>query len=156
MIKRILPLLIFLLGVGLFGDTVMIETIGDVPQGKRAFNQKELLIGMETGVMDALFDGGHLFFNINSSSGGLTGENTHKSLIQARNAGAQWLLRLIPGEEKIKYMIYDLSNLQLKSEDEIEKKDLSDTVDFKEFYFEAGKTAGQSIISIIGSTQETL
>jgi hypothetical protein len=89
------------------------------------------------------------FFNINSSSGGLTEENTNKSLMQSKKAGAKWLLRLIPGEEILKFKTYDISTLQLKGEGEITREDIPETFDFKEFYFEAGKAAGQSIIAII-------
>lgn len=150
MLKNMVVILLAFWGAGLWADTVMVETVGDVPADRSVRNSEELLAQMETGAMESLFDGGHLFFNMTSSSGSLTDENTDKVLLQSRRAGAQWLIRLIPNSGEVGYHIYDTALLKRIGEGIVLKEDFSGDLSWEQFYFEAGKEAGQVLISLMG------
>lgn len=149
MIRKILFFLLFLVSFTLWGETVMIEIISPAPLGDLDREQADIYIQAETGVMEALFDGGHLFFNVY----GLSGRGEDESMVslkQAQKAGATWFIRLIPGEDSIEYEVIDLARLSSTGGGRIDRGDLigTDRMDREEFFYEAGRAAGNASLAL--------
>ena len=141
--------ILFIIAWALFGETVMIETVDRFEFADLEEESQNVIIQMETGVMDALFDGGHLFFNMFTVNGNLDPALGRKSLDQAKRAGAGWFLRLRLAEAGVDWWFYKLSDFTLLGEGIVNQDDIagSDDMTREEFFFEAGKSAGMGILA---------
>jgi hypothetical protein len=149
MSRHILSAILLCVSLTLTAGTVMVETVdygflGDLEQEKQ-----DAIIQSETGVMEALFDGGHLFFNMYTSNGELDSEKSRNSMDQAKRAGAEWFIRLQMGDEELFYWFYQLRDFDLKSEGSIKRDEIDPDRDMspEEFFFAAGNSAGKGILT---------
>ena len=141
--------IIFFIASLLFAETVMVETVDFAELGDLDEEKQNMIIQMETGVMDALFDGGHLFFNMYTVNGSLDPDLGQKSLVQAGKAGASWFVRLLIGDNRLSWWFYRLSDFSLMGEGAVLREDVdkNEEMTLEEFYFEAGKTAGSRVLT---------
>ena len=68
--------------------------------------EKKNVVSLESGVMDGLFEGGHIFFNMYTLKGENTAEQTDKALKYAGEIGAGYLLVLFPEEGGSSWDLY--------------------------------------------------
>ncbi|MDC7219688.1 MAG: hypothetical protein PQJ59_07100 [Spirochaetales bacterium] len=150
--NKILFSILFLVSfvpLNLLAETVMIESVALGDRGEFEEEEKTRLIQMETGVMEALFDGGHLFFNMYSPNGTLDPMKSNNALMQARQTGARWLVRLRAQEEAVEWWFFSLADFSLLGEGNISKEDVDtgDEMTWEEVFFESGKIVGNSIVN---------
>ena len=149
MSRYILSAILFCVSLTLFGGTVMVETVDNGFLGDLEQEKQDAIVQMETGVMEALFDGGHLFFNMYTSNGELDAAKSRNSLDQAKRAGAEWFIRLQLGDEELFYWFYQLRDFDLKSEGSIKRDEIDPDRDMslEEFFFAAGNSAAKGILA---------
>jgi hypothetical protein len=143
---------VLILGVGeVHGETVMIETVDVLEMGELEESRQNVIIQMETGVMDALFDGGHLFFNMYTVNGVNDSKNEMSSLLQAKKTGAHWLVRLQAMDDNVNWKLFLLEDFSLQGEGDVSKDEVSRNHDMtlEQIYFQAGIIAGTSVVNYI-------
>ena len=149
--KNSFSAIVFFIALSLFGETVMIETVDYAELGDLDEEKRNMIIQMETGAMDALFDGGHIIFSMYTPNGGLDSGEGQKSLEQARRTGAAWLVRLLARDEAVDWWIFSLGDYSLRGEGKVGTDDIpgSSEMTSEEFFFEAGKMSGMESLSYI-------
>ncbi len=106
-------LLIFLAALSipraLSAHTILIDTWEQHLPEKMDLETRKRVISAETGIMDSLFDGGHIFFNTYSVPGeDLIPPDFANSLNLAGEIGAEFLIRLDPDEEGLRWSVYEM------------------------------------------------
>lgn len=146
-------ILLLTLSFSLFSETIMVETIESGDYGTLPQPVQNRLTQVKTGVMDVLFDGGHIFFDMYTDQLKTTEQGNMQTLQLARRSGATWFLRITTGEDFVAYEIHDLKTFTLKEEGTLLKSDIDKNARLSkdEFFFEAGKALGNSTVIIIGS-----
>ncbi len=88
-------------------DTFLLSTWINNPQGEVGKDAWNNVLGIESGIMESLFDNGHIFFNVydfmDQERPSLSSEHI-RSLTS--ETGADYLLRLIPDEEGAAWNLY--------------------------------------------------
>ncbi len=150
--KCFISAILFTIALALTGETVMVETVDFGPLGDLEQERQIGIVQMETGVMEALFDGGHLFFNMYTPNGDLDPFKSQNSLMQGKQTGARWFMRLRLEEGTVFYWFYSLVDFTLVTEGSIPRRDVDPGKEMtsEEYYFAAGKSAGESILGYMG------
>ena len=79
--------------------TLLIETKDSMPREEMDIQEKTRVVSLESGVMDVLFEKGHIFFNMFSLKGDdSSSESEMEVLNYAKELGAGFLLVLNPDE----------------------------------------------------------
>jgi len=94
--------------------TVLIETRDSQTWETMDFAQRVRIVSVETGLMDSLFDHGHIFFNVYTH----TKRSAKRALDQtalnfATEEGAQFLLILMPNKLGVNWRLYEVSEKNL-------------------------------------------
>lgn len=111
MIQRT-ALLLFLLSSSLSASslTLLVDSRDDKPRGEMDMDQLIQVVSLETGVMDTLFDEGHIFFNIYTVIGKTSTQEADETALEyAREQGAHYLLVLEPDSEGSSWTLYEVS-----------------------------------------------
>lgn len=111
---RITALILFLLSSSLSASslTLLVDTRDDIPRGEMEMDQLIQVVSLETGIMDTLFDEGHIFFNIYTVIGNGDSQNIDEradetALEYAREQGANYLLVLTPESDGASWTLYE-------------------------------------------------
>ena len=97
--------------------TILIDTWEtDLPENLDLEARKRV-VSAETGIMDTLFDEGHIFFNTYSIPGeGGTEPDFTLSVDLAGSIGAEYLIRLDPSEDGVAWELYELRGVTILNE----------------------------------------
>jgi len=102
---RKLPILLLFLGASLSASstTLLIDTRDSLPRSEMEIDEKTRVVSLESGLMDVLFEEGHIFFNmftpVRDYSPGEMSREDEKALADAGEFGAAFLLVLRPDEK---------------------------------------------------------
>jgi len=82
-----------------FSLTLLIDTRDRVPREEMELQEKTRIVSLESGIMDVLFEEGHIFFNMYTLRDGNNTEGSDGELLEyAEDLGAGFLLILKPEE----------------------------------------------------------
>ena len=91
--------------------TFLVDTRDEMPRGDMEMDQHTAVVSFENGVMDMLFDEGHIFFNIYTVLGGSdAGKADEKALEYAEDEGANFLLVLTPDDYGAAWTLFKVDN----------------------------------------------
>jgi len=94
--------------------TFLVDTRDEMPRGDMEIDQHTAVVSFENGVMDTLFDEGHIFFNIYTVLGDSdAGKADEKALEYAGDEGANFLLVLTPDDQGAAWTLYKVENPEL-------------------------------------------
>lgn len=127
--------------------TLLIDTRDSTPRVEMDINEKTKVVSIETGLMDVLFDKGHIFFNMFTTlTDDSSGQADNDALSYAGEIGAAYLLVLFPEENGASWNLYKVDS----SEDKIEGfEDYNQTDSEKkerERWLSLGSNLGESVI----------
>jgi hypothetical protein len=91
--------------------TFLVDTRDEMPRADMEMDQLRAVVSFENGVMDMLFDEGHIFFNINTVLGGSdAGKADEKALEYAGDEGANVLLVLTLDDQGAAWTLFQLAD----------------------------------------------
>jgi hypothetical protein len=91
--------------------TFLVDTRDEMPRADMEMDQLRAVVSFENGVMDMLFDEGHIFFNINTVLGGSdAGKADEKALEYAGDEGANVLLVLTLDDQGAAWTLFQLGD----------------------------------------------
>lgn len=93
--------------------TFLVDTRDTMPLGDMEIDRKIRVVSAESGIMDTLFDNGHIFFNIYS----VPDEEGHipsweSTVAHAKDVGANYLLKLTPDENGLTWEFYNVRDMR--------------------------------------------
>lgn len=106
-----------LLPMAASAHTILIDTWEtDLPENMD-LESRTRVVSAETGIMDLLFDEGHIFFNTYSvpTEGGVMPDFS-VSVDLAGRIGAEYLIRLDPTEQGVAWKLYEVRDVSLLNE----------------------------------------
>lgn len=135
-----------------FADTFLIETRISASRGDLSDSEHMRAIGTESGVMDTLFENGHIFFNIYSTprEGG-THPPEERSVSLADETGADFLLELIPESDGVSWRFRGIDEPRSVHRDYEPISQVSDTLKGPERWTALGEILGRRIMDILSS-----
>lgn len=148
-----LLLLVLLLSVvgPVFGHTILIDTWEYEVPVNMEIEARIRVVSAETGIMDSLFDNGHIFFNIYSAPGeeGFMPEFSQTFQLAAE-IGADYVLRLNPDEEGLGWLLYEADGENLLSEGYVSISEVDPDLKPIEMWTRVGLLVAGDMISRIG------
>ena len=135
-------------------DTFLIETRISAPRGDLSDSEHMRAVGTESGVMDTLFESGHIFFNIYNTPGdGGTRLPVERAIVLADETGAEFLLELIPEKDGVSWRFRGIDDPRSVDRGYEPISQVPDTLKGSERWAALGEILAQRITSILSSRQ---
>ena len=153
-LRAIFPAAVFTVAglTGGFADTFLIETRISASRGDLSDSEHMRAIGTESGVMDTLFENGHIFFNIYSTpQEGGTRPPTERAAALADETGADFLLELIPESDGVSWRFLGIDEPRSVHRDYEPISQVADTLKGSERWTALGEILGRRIMDILSS-----
>jgi len=152
LIIRKTAFLFFFLGtaVSVSSLTLLIDTRDRVPREEMEIQEKTQVVSLESGIMDVLFEEGHIFFNMYTLQSGADSERSESELLAyAGDLGAAYLLILEPGEGGASWRLSDVKGAGGGGEGfaDIDETDQNDSD--RERWIELGSLLAEDVITLM-------
>lgn len=150
---RISALLIFFLSSSLSASslTLLVDTRDDKPRGEMEMDQLIQVVSLETGVMDTLFDEGHIFFNLYTVIGHTDTQRADESAMEyAREQGAQYLLVLQPDQEGSSWKLFKVNETSVSGSGYMDISQTDPDKKVAERWISLGEMLAKEVIKPLG------
>ena len=128
------------------GLTFLIDTWVDVLPGDMESERRINVVSAETGVMDALFDTGSIFFNVYTVPGeGVSARNLQASLGHADDVGAGYLLVLNPGQQNVGWELRTVADGALVADGSEGLEDIDPNLDSRYRWIVLGQRIAEAV-----------
>ncbi len=150
---KILTLSLFLLTnsiLTVWSESLLIATHTRVPLESINKNEWVTISSMESGIMDTLFDAGHVFFNIYNQPGADgEGMTTEDLISMSGRLDSDYLLELIPDESGTVWNLYRTNNSKQLIENHENISQISDSYNFEKRWYALGQILGRAVTDAI-------
>lgn len=136
-----------------WSETLMLTTQIHESEGDPPFEEKIRIENLESGVMDVLFDNGHIFFNTYSYTAKDQNSTKEDNLAIARQTGVDYMVQLIPVTLGVNWFIYPMNRTGTEQENALYLEQVDQTLNNRKKWHALGKVLGQQIVDSIESDQ---
>ena len=129
--------------------TFLIDTRDSVSRDEMDIEEKKKVVSLESGVMDGLFEGGHIFFNMYSPKEENAEEQTDKILKYAGEIGAGYLIVLFPEESGSAWSCYRVDGSLGVADGFLDIEDTNPQKSIMERWTSLGSSLVETVIPLI-------
>jgi len=133
-----------------FSLTLLIDTRDRVPREEMEIQDKTRVVSLESGIMDVLFEKGHIFFNMYSLQTEHDTERSDAELLEyAEDLGAGFLLILKPEEQGSFWQLSRVDGSGSGGEGFVDIDDTDSTEGLRERWIDLGTTLANDVIALM-------
>jgi len=130
--------------------TLLIDTRDSLPRDDMEINEKTRVVSLESGLMDELFDGGHIFFNMYSLKNDTSAETADKEALDyAEDIGAGFLLVLSPEEDGSSWRFFRVGSLNSVEEGFVDINETDADKNTRERWLSLGNILAEAVVPLI-------
>jgi len=146
--RMIIALVLSLSALSLSGLTFLVDTHETMSLNDMETDRKIRVVSVESGVMDTLFDAGHIFFNMMTipDEDGVTA-GLEDSIELARNEGVDYLILLTPDDGGTSWALYHIARSSALDEGYVDFSGTDDTLDDRERWSQVGSIAASQMMA---------
>ncbi len=150
---KILTISLFLLTgsvLTVWSESLLIATHIRMPLKSMDRNEMVKVSSMESGIMETLFDDGHVFFNIyNHPKADGESMTTENLISMSGKLDSDYLLELIPDESGTVWNLYRTSNSRRLIENHENISQVDDSYNFEKRWYALGQILGRAVTDAI-------
>ncbi len=130
--------------------TLLVDTRDELPAEEMENSRSVKVVSIETGIMDTLFDEGHIFFNMYSSRiEGAEEAADANALKYAEELGAGFLLVLLPEEEGASWRFYRVGSASIEGRGYSDFHDTDPEKEIRERWISLGVSLAFEVVHLI-------